>query len=102
MSVHIKTTADGRALTVNGHALYLDGIKEADDIEPVMYHPNRDRILEIMPDATHMAGRVPLTLEQAALAFTTLKQARQAYAFSEQGIAERIRLAQNKAMANID
>lgn len=102
MSVHIKTTTDGRTLTVIGHALYLDGIKEADDIDPVMYHPNRDRIIAIMPDATHMAGRVPLTMEQAVLAHTTLKQARQAYAFSEQGIAERIRVAQNKAALKLE
>ena len=102
MSIHIKTTADGRNLTINGRALYLDGVKEADDIDPVMYHPNRDRILDIMPDATHMAGRVPLTLEQAVLAHTTLKQAREAYEFSELGIAERIRVAHNKAALKLE
>lgn len=100
--VHIKTTADGRQLTVIGNALFLDGIKEADDIDPVMYHPNREHILAVMPDATHMAGRVPLTLEQAVTAHQALKAGREAYESSATGIAERIRLAQNKAALQRD
>jgi hypothetical protein len=98
MSVLIKTTADGRSLSVVGMAIYLDGVKEADDLDPVIYHPNRDRILEAVPDATHMAGRVPLNLEQALAAHTALKEARKAYETSEQGIAQRIRTAQNRGM----
>jgi hypothetical protein len=102
MGILIKTTADGRSLTVVGNALYLDGVKEADALDPIIHHPNKERILEAAPDATHMAGRVPLTWEQALAAHTALNDARQAFESSAQGIAERMRLAQNKAMAGRD
>ena len=97
-SILIKTTGDGRSLTVIGSALYLDGTKEADDLDPVIFHPNKDRILQAAPDATHMAGRVPLTWEQALAAHAALKKAREASEASARGIAERIRLAQQKAL----
>jgi hypothetical protein len=98
MAVLIKTTADGRRLEVIGSALYLDGVKEADDIDPVIYHPNRERIMAAVPDATHMAGRVPLTWEEALAANAALKEARAAFESSPQGLAERMRQAQNKGM----
>lgn len=98
----IKTTADGRRLKVIGTALYLDGVKEADELDPVIHHPNKERILAAAPDATHMAGRVPLTWEQALVAQAALTAACEALAFSAQGIAERIRLAQKKAMMQRD
>jgi len=102
MGVTIKTTADGRSLTVIGNAIYLEGVKEADFLDPIIYHPNREKILEVMPDATHMAGRVPLTWEQALAANAALKQAREAFETSDQGIAERMRRSQNKAMTARD
>jgi hypothetical protein len=98
MGVLIKTTADGRKLEVIGSVICLDGVKEADDIDPVIYHPNREAIQKAAPDATHMAGRVPLNWEQALAANAALKEVREAYESSTQGIAERIRKAQNKAM----
>ena len=102
MSILIKTTADGRKLTVIGAAIYLDGAKEADDLDPVIYHPNREAILKAAPDATHMAGRVALTWEQALAANAALKEAREAFESSPQGLAERMRKAQNKAMTARD
>ena len=98
MGTLIRTTADGRKLEVIGSALYLDGVKEADDIDPVIYHPNRENIRATAPDATHMAGRVPLTWEEALLANDALKQARAAWEASPEGLAERMRRAQNKGM----
>lgn len=98
MGIHIKTTGDGRKLTVIGCALYLDGVKEAEDLDPVIHHPNRENILKAAPDATHMAGRVPLTWEQALTAQAALNSAREAFESSPQGLAERMRRAQNKAM----
>lgn len=102
MTILIKTTADGRSLTVNGCALYLDGVKEAEDLDPVIYHPNRENILKAVPNATHMAGRIPLTWEQALAAEAALKEGRKAIESSPQAIAERIRRAQNKAMTARD
>lgn len=98
MSVLIKTTADGRKLEAIGDALYLDGVKEADDIDPIVYHPNRARIMEAAPDATHMAGRVPLTWEQALAANAALKEGRKIPESSPQELAERMRLATNKGI----
>ena len=98
MGVLIKTTADGRKLEVIGSALYLDGVKEADDIDPVIYHPNRENIHKAAPDATHMAGRVPLAWAEALAANAALKEARAAFESSPQGLAERMRRAQNKGM----
>ena len=72
----IKTTAVGRNLKVIGTALYLDGVKEADALDPVILHPNKERILAAAPDATHMAGRVPLTRDQALAAQAALIAAR--------------------------
>lgn len=102
MSILIKTTEDGRKLTVIGAVIYLDGVKEADDLDPVIYHPNREAILKAAPDATHMAGRVPLTWEQALAANAAIKEAREAFESSPQGLAERMRRAQNKAMTARD
>lgn len=98
MGVLVKTTEDGRSLTASGCALYLDGVKEAEDLVPVIYHPNRENILQSAPDATHMAGRIPLTWEQALAAEAVLKEGRKAVESSARGIAERIRRAQNRAM----
>ena len=102
MTVLIKTISDGRKLEIIGSAIYLGGVKEADDIDPVIYHPNRENILKAAPDASHMAGRVPLTWEEALAANNALKKARAAFESSPQGLAERMRLAQNKAMTARD
>ncbi len=102
MKTLIKTTSDGRSLTVEGCVICLGGVKEADDLDPVIYHPNRENILKVMPEATHMAGRVPLTMEQALAADRALKEGRKAMESDPKAIAERIRMAQNKAMAARD
>ena len=96
--VVIKTISDGRQLTVNAGIIYLDGVKEAEDIDAVIYHPNRERIMEVMPEATHMAGRVPLTWEEALATQSALNEHKDAFEKSPAGIADRIRRAQNKGM----
>ena len=98
MSILIKTTEDGRKLTVIGMALYLDGVKEADFLDPLIHHPNQENILKVAPDATHMAGRVTLTWEQALAANAALKEARAAYESSPEGLAENMRRQLSKAM----
>jgi hypothetical protein len=102
METLIKTTADGRRLTVMGTALYLNGIKEADALDPVIDHPNQERIRLAVPDATHMAGRVPLNWDEARAAQAALTAAHEAAEFSPPGIAERIRRTQRKAMLERD
>lgn len=102
MPVLIKTISDGRKLEVIGTAMYLGGEKEADDIDPVIYHPNRDTIRKLAPEATHMAGRVPLTWQEALAANAALKAARAVFESSPQGLAEHVRLVQKKALASRD
>lgn len=61
-----------------------------------------ERIAEAAPDATHMAGRVPPTREEALAANNALKAARAEFESSPQGLAERMRLVQKKALAARD
>ena len=102
MSTFIKTTEDGRKVEVVGQAIFLDGKKEATSLVAVMKHPNRVAILQAVPNATHMAGRIPLTAEQAAIATAALDEAKQAYESSPTGISERIRLSIKDAMSKLD
>ena len=102
MSTYIKSTEDGRKVKVIEQAIWLDGKKEATSLIPVSQHPNRTAILNAVPNATHMAGRLPLTAEEAAIAQAALDAARVAYESSPKGLAERMRKAQNNALANRD
>lgn len=102
MSTYIKTTEDGRKVEVIDQAICLAGKKEADRLIPVGEHPNRNAILDAVPNTTHVAGRLPLTAEEAAVAATALEAARIAYETSPRGLAERMRSAQNNALANRD
>ena len=102
MSTYIKTTADGRKVEVIGGSICLDGKPEADRLIHVAEHPNRDAIILAVPDATHVAGRLPLTEEEAATAQTALNLNKTNYDASPQGIAERIRNTQRAAIAARD
>lgn len=95
MGTHIKTTEDGRKLQVVGRAVFLDGVKEAEWLVPIVQHPNWKAILEAVPKATHLAGRVPLTWDEALVAQAALNEAREAYETSPTGIAERLRQSIN-------
>ena len=94
----IKTTQDGRKVEVIGTAIYLNGKKEADTLVPVIEHPNWHAIHEAAPTATHMAGRLPLTVDEAETAYRAMQAAREAYENSPTGIAERSRQAINKML----
>jgi hypothetical protein len=89
----IKLTQDGRRVEVVGRAICLDGRPEADTLTEVRRHPNRAAIWRAVPEATHMAGRVPLTAQEAAQAQAALDAARAAYEASPLAISERIRHA---------
>jgi len=89
----IKLTQDGRRVEVVGRAICLDGRHEADTLTEVRRHPNHAAIWRAVPEATHMAGRVPLTAQEAAQAQAALDAARAAYEASPLAIAERIRHA---------
>ena len=71
--VLIRHTQDGRRVEVIGRFLCLDGRRETDALVDVRQHPNRMAIWQAAPEATHMAGRIPLTREEAARAQSFLK-----------------------------
>jgi hypothetical protein len=61
----IRNTADGRPIEVIDGAVCLDGHVEARELVALIEHPNRQAILRVLPNATHMAGRLALTMEEA-------------------------------------
>lgn len=89
----VKVTADGRKLEVIGLAICLDGTLEAFELIEVKMHPNRRAIHEAAPDATHMAGRVTLTKEEAAIVEQAFKEAEAKILASPSAINERFRIA---------
>lgn len=93
MATLVKTTLDGRKLEVVGLAILLAGELEAFELIEVKLHPNRRAILDAVPDATHMAGRVPLTLEEVAIVEDAFKKAEAAILADPKAINERFRIA---------
>jgi hypothetical protein len=88
---HIKTTLDGRRVEVIGRFVCLDGTPEGDALVPIAEHPNRQAILRAVPGATHVAGRLPLTMPEASVAQAALRRAQDTMAAAPQALNERLR-----------
>ncbi len=93
MATLVKVTQDGRRLEVVGLAICLDGQLEAFDLIEVKLHPNRRAIWSVMAEATHMAGRVALTREEAEIVNNAFKEAEAEILASPAAINERFRIA---------
>ena len=93
MATLIKTTQDGRKLEVIGLAICLDGELEAFELIEVKLHPNKRAIWGVMAEATHMAGRVALTREEAEIVTGAFRQAEAEILASPAAINERFRIA---------
>jgi hypothetical protein len=93
MATLVKTTQDGRKLEVIGLAICLDGELEAFELIEVKLHPNRRNIWTVMPEATHMAGRVALTRQEAEIVNEAFRQAEAEILASPAAINERFRIA---------
>jgi hypothetical protein len=93
MATLVKTTQDGRKLEVVGLAICLDGELEAFELIEVKMHPNKRAIWKVAPDATHMAGRVVLTREEADIVFRAFKEAEAQILASPAAMNERFRIA---------
>jgi hypothetical protein len=89
----VKTTQDGRKLEVIGLAICLEGQLEAFELIEVKLHPNRRAIWQVMPEATHMAGRVALTQKEADIVTSAFKEAEAQILASPAAINERFRIA---------
>lgn len=90
---YIKTTQDGRKVEVIDGWVCLGGVREANNLVPMDEHPNRQAILRAVPGASHAAGRLPLTLPEAAVAQKALSAGQRDFDASPTGIAQRIRQA---------
>jgi hypothetical protein len=93
MPVLVKVTADGRKVEVVGLAICLEGKLEAVDLIDVKRHPNRRAILQTVPDATHMAGRVALTRAEAEIVQAAFREAEARILADPIAINERFRIA---------
>lgn len=93
MNTYIKTTEGGLKVEVIGGAIYLDGKLETDTLIELIEHPNREAILKAVPNATHMAGRLPLNLFEASTANSALFREKTAFDDDPKAIMERLRLA---------
>jgi hypothetical protein len=91
--VWVRTTGDGRLVEVIDGQVCLDGRPEASAVVPIDDHPNRHAVLQVVPLATHMAGRLPLTLAEASVAQSALRQAQDRFDGSAAAVRERLRQA---------
>lgn len=92
-ATYVKTTLDGRKVEVINGWICLDGKPETDHVVVLEEHPNRQAILRAVPKATHMAGRLPLTLAEASVAQAALRRHNDTFDGSPLAIAERLRKA---------
>lgn len=92
-AVHIKTTLDGRKVEMIGRFICLDGRPEAEELVVIDEHPNRQAIQRAVPAATHVAGRLPLTLPEASVAQAALRRAQGPMRTTVQALNEHLRQA---------
>ncbi|MDF1484090.1 hypothetical protein PY257_02645 [Ramlibacter sp. H39-3-26] len=92
-AVLVKTTQDGRRVEVIDGWVCLAGVREADHLVPLLEHPNRQAIALAVPGASHVAGRIPLTHEETAIAQGAMAAARREFDASPAAITQRIRHA---------
>jgi hypothetical protein len=90
---YVKHLADDRLVEVIGRYVCIEGEPEADHLVVIDEHPNRQAILKAVPGATHVAGRVPLTMPQASMAQAALRRAHDTFDGSPHAVAERMRHA---------
>ncbi|HOX68535.1 MAG TPA: hypothetical protein PKV56_11770 [Burkholderiaceae bacterium] len=91
--VYVKHLSDDRVVAVIGRHVCIDGQPEADHLVVIDEHPNRQAILRAVPGATHVAGRVPLTMPQASMAQAALRRAHDSFDGSARAVNERLRNA---------
>lgn len=91
--IYVKHLSDGRVVEVIGRQVCIAGVPETDHLVVIDEHPNRQAILRAVPGATHVAGRVPLTMPQASAAQAALRRAHDTFDGSARAVQERLRQA---------
>ena len=92
-AVYVKTTQDGREVAVIDGWLCLEGVRETSELVALDEHPNRQNILKVVPLATHVGGRLPLTLPEASVAQAALRRMQDRFDGSAQAVQQRMRQA---------
>jgi len=92
-AVYVKTTLDDRKVEVINGWLCLDGKPEVSELVVLDEHPNRQAILKVQPKATHMGGRLPLTMAEASTAQAALRRQQDRFDGSHHAVSERLRNA---------
>lgn len=92
-TVFVKATLDGRKVEVIDGCICLDGHPESRELVVIDEHPNRQAILRAVPGASHVAGRLPLTLAEASVAGAALRRHQDRFDGSPIAVAERLRRA---------
>jgi hypothetical protein len=91
--VLVKYLSDDRKVEIIDGWLCLDGRPEVRELVVLEEHPNRQAILKVVPKATHMAGRIPLTMPEASVAQAALRRAHDTFDGSSHAVTERMRNA---------
>ena len=91
--VLVKYTQDDRKVEVIDGWVCLAGVPEVQALVVLDEHPNRQAVLKVCPKATHMAGRLPLTMAEASVAQAALRRMQDRFDGSPQAVAERLRQA---------
>jgi len=91
--VYVKTTQDGRDVEIINGWVCLAGQPETDALVVLDEHPNRQAILKACPKATHMAGRLPMTMSEASVAQAALRRHQDTFDGSAIAVSERLRQA---------
>lgn len=91
--VLVKYTLDDRKVEVIAGWVCLAGVPEVRELVVLEEHPNRQAIQQVCPKATHMAGRLPLTMAEASVAQAALRRMQDRFDGSAQAVAERLRRA---------
>ena len=92
-AVLVKYTLDDRKVEVIDGWLCLDGRPEVKELVVLDEHPNRQAILKVQPKATHMGGRLPLTMPEASVAQAAMRRMQDRFDGSAQAVSERLRNA---------
>jgi hypothetical protein len=92
-ATYVKTTLDDRKVEVINGWVCLDGKPETDEVVVLEEHPNRQAIQKAVPKATHMAGRLPLTMAEASVAQAALRRHHDNFDGSPLAVSERLRKA---------
>lgn len=95
MTTLIKMTQDGRRVEVIGLAVMLDGKPESMEVTDITAHPRKLQIMHTAPEATHVAGRIALTREEAERAKAALYENQASLAADPRYASARLQAAIN-------